>query len=113
MTYSEFQRHLGKAGLTVKSFAILVKMNRVSLSNCSKKGGVPSHLAVIAALMGEMADKGLDFRAVLERVDITPKKPRGAGMTGYFGGDREREFDMFKDLAHGLEKSNERNSTGS
>lgn len=99
MTYMEFQRHIGKAGLTVRGFADLIKMNRVSLSNCSKKGEVPSHLAVIAALMGEMADKGLDFRAILERIDITPKKPRGAGKTGYFGGDKERDLDLFEDRA--------------
>ncbi len=99
MTYTEFQRHIGKAGLTVRGFADLIKMNRVSLSNCSKKGEVPSHLAVIAALMGEMADKGLDFRAVLGRIDITPKKPRGAGQTGYFGGDKERDLDLFEDRA--------------
>lgn len=95
MTYTEFQRHVGKAGLTVKAFADLIKMNRVSLSNCSKKGEVPSHLAVIAALMGEMADKKVDFYTVLESIDIVPKKPRGAGKTGHFGGDKDRDADMF------------------
>lgn len=91
MTYIEFQRHVGKAGLTVKAFADLVKMNRVSLSNYAKMDTVPSHLAVIAALMGEMADKGLNFRDVLSRIDITPKKPRGAGI-GKFGGNKQNDF---------------------
>ena len=95
MTYTEFQRHVGKAGLTVKAFANLIKMNRVSLSNCARRGEVPSHLAVIAALMGEMADKGMDFRDVLGRIDIAPKKPRGAGKTGRFGGDKQRDLDLF------------------
>lgn len=92
MTYTEFLRHIGKAGLTIRGFADLIKMNRVSLSNCSKKGKVPSHLAIIAVLMGEMADNGLDFRVILGRVDITPKKPRGAGQPGYFGGDKGRDL---------------------
>ncbi|MFP3558202.1 XRE family transcriptional regulator [Paraburkholderia sp. SIMBA_049] len=96
MTYTEFLRHVGKAGLTVKAFADLIKMNCVSLSNCAKKGEVPSHLAVIAALMGEMADKGLDYRSVIARIDIARKKPRGAGREGRFGGDPERELDLFK-----------------
>lgn len=92
MTYDEFQRQIGKAGLTIRQFAELVKMNRISLSNYGKKGEVPSHLAVIAALMGEMADRKIDFREVLSRIDIVPKKPRGAGMQGKFGGDKQEEL---------------------
>jgi hypothetical protein len=87
MTYDEFQRHIGKAGLKLNKFADLVKMNRVSLSNYAKQGHVPSHLAVIAALMGEMAERKIDYRDVLSRIDIVPKKPRGAGI-GKFGGDK-------------------------
>lgn len=96
MTYTEFQRHLGKAGLTVKAFAELVKMNCVSLSNCARRGEVPSHLAVIAALMGEMADHGIDYREVISHIDIARKKPRGAGKDGRFGGDQDREPDLFQ-----------------
>ena len=87
MTYDEFQRHIGKAGLKLNQFADLVKMNRVSLSNYGKQGHVPSHLAVIAALMGEMAERKIDYRDVLSRIEIAPKKPRGAGL-GKFGGDK-------------------------
>lgn len=91
MTYEEFQRHIGKAGLNIRQFAELVKMNSISLSNYGKKGEVPSHLAVIAALLGEMAERKIDYRQVLSRIDITPKKPRGAGI-GKFGGDRQMSF---------------------
>jgi hypothetical protein len=93
MTYDEFLRQLGKAGLTVKEFAQLVRMNRVSISNNAKKGQVPSHLAVIAALMGEMAERGIDYRAALSRIEIAPRKPKGAAAQGRFGGDRQG--DMF------------------
>jgi hypothetical protein len=91
MTYQEFQRQVGKSGLSLKEFADLIKMNRVSLSNYGKSGQVPSHLAVIAALLGEMADKKIDFRHVLAGIDISAKKPRGAGI-GKFGGDRQLEL---------------------
>ncbi len=91
MTYDEFQRHLGKAGLNVRQFAAMVKMNRISLSNYGKKGEVPSHLAVIAALLGEMADRGIDFKATLDRIEIVPKKPRGAGI-GKFGGNKQEDL---------------------
>lgn len=92
MMYDEFQRHIGKAGLTLKEFARLIGMNRVSLSNLSKKGDVPCHLAIIAALMGEMKDKGVDFVSVLSRIDIVKKKARGGGAGGRFGGGKQREL---------------------
>ncbi|MFP6860528.1 hypothetical protein, partial [Pseudomonas sp.] len=86
MTYEEFQRQLGKAGISVKEFAELLEMNRNSITNCSGRGEIPSHLAVIAALMAEMAEHQLDFKKALSRIDIAPKKPRGAGVKGKFGG---------------------------
>lgn len=97
MEYDEFQRHVGKAGLTLREFASLIRMNRVSISNLAKKGDVPSHLAVIACLMGEMAERKVDFRAALTKIEIGSKKPRGAAAKGRFGGSKQA--DMFRDLA--------------
>lgn len=85
MIYEEFRRQLGKAGLTAKDFAELVKLNSNSITNYAKSGEVPSHLAVIAALLGEMAERKIDFRDVLSRIEIEPNKPRGAG----FGGSKQ------------------------
>lgn len=79
MEYEEFRRHLGKARLTTKEFAELVKLNSNSITNYSQKGVVPSHLAVISALLGEMAEHKVDFVEVLSRIEITPNKPRGVG----------------------------------
>jgi len=101
MNYDEFHRHVGKAGLTLKEFAALISMNRVSLSNLAKKDEVPTHLGVIAALLGEMKDKGVDFQGVLSRIDIAPKKPRGAGRDGSFGGSKQGKlFSAPKQPAH-------------
>jgi hypothetical protein len=85
MTYDEFTRQVGKAGISIREFARLVKMNHNSVTNCAQRGEVPSHLGVIAALMGEMAENRLDFRATLAKIDILPKQPRGKGK-GIFGG---------------------------
>lgn len=93
MTYDEFQRQLGKAGLTAREFAELVCMNRNSVTNCARRGEVPSHLAVIASLMGEMAEHRVDFREPLTRLNIEPKLPRGAAAKGKFGGSKQH--DMF------------------
>lgn len=96
MNYEEFQRQLGKAGLTVREFATLVRMNRNSVTNCARKREVPSHLAVIVTLMGEMAEHQIDFKGVLSRVEIAPKKPRGGAVKGRFGGSRQ--VDLLLDI---------------
>ena len=89
MEYEEFQRQLGKAGLTIKAFAELLCMNRVSISNLAKKGEVPVHLAVIASLMGEMADNGVDYRSVIARIKIEPRQAKGSAAHGVFGGSKQ------------------------
>ena len=65
MTYTEFKRQLGKAGLTVRAFAALMGQTPNSITNYASKGEVPTHLAIIAVLMAEMADAGMDFQAAL------------------------------------------------
>lgn len=97
MTYDEFQRQVYKAGLTLIEFAELTKMNRISLSNRRKKGDVPSHWAVTAVLIAEMQEHKIDFREILSRIDIEPKKPRGGGKHGKFGGDKQNDLDLFED----------------
>lgn len=86
MTYNEFYRQLGKAGLSIIEFAKLIKMNHRSISNYAVSSKVPDHLAIIAALMGEMADSGIDFRKVMRGILIEFKKPRGGATKGKFGG---------------------------
>lgn len=78
MTYDEFQRQVHKAGLNLRQFAELTKMNRISLSNRKGTDNVPSHWAIIAVLLAEMAEHNLDFKQPLSRIEISPKKPRGA-----------------------------------
>ena len=86
MTYDEFKRHVGKAGLTIRGFATLIKLKPASISNYAKSGEVPAHLSIIAVLLAELAERKVDFRKILEHVEISEKKPRGAGK-GKFGGD--------------------------
>lgn len=103
MSYDEFQRQVGKAGLTLTEFAALIGMNRVSISNLSKKGDVPTHLAIIASLMGEMAEHRIDFRKTLAAISIELKKPRGGSAKGRFGGSRQSDF-FIAPSGHGIAK---------
>jgi len=91
MTYEEFKRQLGKAGLTVRELAELIKLHPSSITNYGRQGVVPSHLAVIVTLMGEMAEHGIDFRSVVSGISIEPNKIRGAAKKGCFGRNKQIE----------------------
>lgn len=74
MHYSEFRRQIGRAGLTNREFAKLLKVNERSVSNMSSLDSVPNHMALIAFLMGELADNGVNFREKLMMLPLKSKK---------------------------------------
>lgn len=91
MDYKEFLRQIKRAHLTLNEFAELLRMNRISLSNYAKKETVPSHLAIIARLLAEMGKRNIDYRPILQEIQLVPKRPRGAGV-GKFGGDKQQRL---------------------
>lgn len=94
MDYEEFKRHLGRAGLSLREFAALMRLNSNSISNYATTDSIPSHHAIAVVLMGELADNRLDFRTVLKRMNLQPKRVRGAAAVGRFGGSRQTELPM-------------------
>jgi predicted transcriptional regulator len=80
MDYDEFRRHIGKAGLQMKEFAELIHMTPTALSNYRKRNEVPTHLAIIAVLLGELVDNQIDYRPALAKITLSPKKPRGISL---------------------------------
>ena len=94
MPYAEFVAELGKAGLSVRAFAGLIGMNPNSISNYARAGEVPAHLALIAVLAVGISEMGGDFRRVMSKVEVTPKKPRGGARQGHFGGDPQANLDL-------------------
>ena len=76
MKYEEFTRNIGKAGLTIKEFAELIKANPNSMTNLATKKSVPKNLAVIVVLLGELVDKGLPYKHLFEKMNLEPQKAR-------------------------------------
>lgn len=74
MPYTEFQRLIGKAGLSIKEFAALLNMKPNSITNYSKQGVVPTHIAVIVALISTIKDEGLDFYPIFEKIKSYSKE---------------------------------------
>jgi transcriptional regulator with XRE-family HTH domain len=94
MPYAEFLNELLRAGLSVRAFAELIGMNPNSISNYARDGALPTHLALIAVLMAELSEKGIDYRRVVAKVEPAPKKPRGGARRGHFGGDRQSSLSL-------------------
>ena len=88
MVYAEFRRHLGKAGMTINDFARYLCVRPASVSNYSKSGSVPRTYAIIAILLGEAADRGVNGAKLLESFGVTP----GAASTG----SNVKQIDMFR-----------------
>ena len=68
MPYEEFQRLMGKAGLSIKEFATLLDMNPNSITNYKKIGKVPTHIAVLVYLLSSMKVEGVDFYPIFEKI---------------------------------------------
>ena len=88
MPYADFLEELRKTGLSVREFAELIGMNPNSISNYARTGELPTHLALIAVLVG-ISEMGGDYRRIMSRVERVRKKPRGSASRGRFGGRRQ------------------------
>jgi len=96
MTYDDFIIELNKAGLSVRHFAELMSMRPNSISNNRKRGAVPTHLAVIASLLAEMANHDINYVPIFERLESGKKKPRGGAKVGKFAGDPQGVLELDK-----------------
>lgn len=76
MEYEELVRNIGKAGLTVKEFAELLKARPNSITNLKSKGKVPKNLAIIAVLLGELVDKKVPYQHLFNDLEIKEQKAR-------------------------------------
>lgn len=92
VSYEEFIAELGKAGLSVRRFADFLGMHPNSVSNNATRGEVPSHLAVIAALLAELHIQGISYERIFSRLNLSKKKPRGGASPGKFGGDKQGQL---------------------
>ncbi|ULH06482.1 XRE family transcriptional regulator [Alcaligenes faecalis] len=94
MSYSDFLVQLQRIGLSVRAFAELIGMNPNSISNYARTGEIPTHLALLAVLIAGVSEMGGDYRKMMSKVVLTPKKPRGSARQGRFGGNPQQDMDF-------------------
>lgn len=80
MEYERFKQELRRAQLSNRAFAALLRLNPNSISNYKSSGVVPSHLGVIATLMGAMKEAGLDYESAIASIPIETNAARGRSL---------------------------------
>ena len=76
MNYEELKRNIRKAGLDIKDFAELIKVNPNSITNLKSKKKIPKNIGIIAVLLGEMKEAKLPFKDLLNSLDLEEQKAR-------------------------------------
>lgn len=69
MNYQDFKNCIRRSGLGLKEFANLLGMNPRSISNYSKPGVVPGHLAVIALMAMELKRRDVDLDCLFAKLN--------------------------------------------
>ena len=76
MNYEELKRNIRKAGLDIKDFAELIKVNPNSITNLKSKKKIPKNIGIIAVLLGEMKEAKLPFKDFLNSLDLEEQTAR-------------------------------------
>lgn len=79
MTFVEFKKMLLDADLSLPKFSRLIKVSEKNIQAYKKKGEVPNPIAVVATCFATMHQAGMDYRAIIERLELSAKTKKGAG----------------------------------
>ncbi len=89
MTFIEFKKLLLDAEISLPKFSKLIKVSEKNLQAYKKKGEVPNAIAVVATCFAAMHKEGLDYRALIEPLELKAKTKKGAG----FAKKKEKKAD--------------------
>ncbi len=86
MTFIDFKKLLLDAELTIPKFTALIKVSEKNIQSYKKKEEVPNAIAAIAACFAKMNQEGMDYRTLMNDLDLQKKEKKGAGF--YFKKER-------------------------
>lgn len=81
MTFIEFKKLLLDAELTIPKFTALIKVSEKNIQSYKKKEEVPNAIAAVAACFAKMNQEGIDFRELINDLDLQKKEKKGAGFS--------------------------------
>lgn len=79
MTFIDFKKLLLDAEISLPKFSNLIKVSEKNLQSYKKKGEVPNAIAVVAVCFAQMHQSGLDYKEIVEELNLQPKTKKGAG----------------------------------
>jgi len=81
MTFIEFKKLLLDAELTIPKFTALIKVSEKNIQSYKKKEEVPNAIAAVAACFAKMNQEGMDYRTLIEDLNLQKKEKKGAGFS--------------------------------
>ena len=79
MTFIEFKKQLLDAEISLPKFSKLIKVSEKNIQSYKKKGEVPNAIAAVVACFAHMHIAGVDYRTIIETLDLKAKTKKGAG----------------------------------
>lgn len=79
MTFIDFKKLLLDAEITLPKFSKLIKVSEKNIQSYKKKGEVPNTIAVVATCFSHMHQHGLNYREIIESLNLQAKTKKGAG----------------------------------
>jgi len=79
VTFIEFKKALLDAEISLPKFSKLIKVSEKNIQSYKKKDTVPNAIAVVATCFAKMHNEGIDYRELIESLDLKHKKKKGAG----------------------------------
>jgi hypothetical protein len=79
VSFIEFKKLLLDAEISLPKFSKLIKVSDKNLQSYKKKDEVPNAIAVVACCFAEMHKMDMDYRPLIESLDLKAKTKKGAG----------------------------------
>lgn len=97
MTFIEFKKTLLDADISLPKFSRLIKVSEKNLQAYKKKGEVPNTIAVIVKSFAEFHRLGVDYRELVESLDLQAKTKKGVGFAKKSSGKSQDDKDKHKE----------------
>lgn len=79
MTFIDFKKLLLDSEISLPKFSKLIKVSEKNIQGYKKKGEVPNTIATIAACFSVMHKNGIDYRTIINALELEAKTKKGAG----------------------------------
>ena len=81
MTFIDFKKLLLDAELSIPKFTELIKVSEKNIQAYKKKKHVPNAIAVIKTCIAKMNKESIDFRELINDLELEKKEKKGAGFS--------------------------------